>query len=110
MFPPLARRLNPLAAEPLGRDYLVMVVASGLMGPLKVGDALYQGAMPAQGPALGDDGIAAVLNYVLEHFAAADQPASSPFTAQEVRSILARYPQAAAPDLLNLRQRVFQQP
>jgi mono/diheme cytochrome c family protein len=43
---------------------LVAILLKGLVGPLKVGDATYNGAMPAWEKALSDKKIAAVASYV----------------------------------------------
>ena len=43
---------------------LVAILLKGLVGPLKVGDAVYNGAMPAWEKALSDKKIAAVASYV----------------------------------------------
>ncbi|HXA36753.1 MAG TPA: c-type cytochrome, partial [Steroidobacteraceae bacterium] len=47
-FPSLHEQVVAFAKIPQGRDYLVMVVTTGLMGPLKVGGVSYNGVMPAQ--------------------------------------------------------------
>ena len=43
---------------------LVAILLKGLVGPIKVGDAVYNGAMPAWEKALSDKKIAAVASYV----------------------------------------------
>lgn len=43
---------------------LIAILLKGLVGPLKVGDAVYNGAMPAWEKALSDKKIAAVASYV----------------------------------------------
>ena len=47
---------------------LVAILLKGLMGPLKVGDATYNGAMPAWEKALSDKKLAAVMSYVRASF------------------------------------------
>ena len=49
------------AKIPQGRDYLVMVVTTGLMGNLKLGGVTYNGAMPAQS-GLSETEVAEVLS------------------------------------------------
>jgi mono/diheme cytochrome c family protein len=62
-FPSLHEQIVAFAKTPEGRDYLVMVVTTGLMGELKVGGATYSGVMPAQS-GLSEEEIAAVLRYL----------------------------------------------
>ena len=47
---------------------LVAILLKGLIGPLKVGDATYNGAMPAWEKALSDKKLAAVMSYVRASF------------------------------------------
>lgn len=104
-FPPLAGRLAPLATTAEGREYLVLVVAKGLAGPITVDGANYFGAMAAQTPALDDDGIAAVLNYVVGKLGfEVPYPELPPFTGDEVSAILARHPEATGAAVHQLRQ------
>jgi mono/diheme cytochrome c family protein len=62
-FPSLHEQVAAFAKIPQGRDYLVMVVTTGLMGNLKVGGISYNGVMPAQS-GLSETEIAAVLSYL----------------------------------------------
>jgi mono/diheme cytochrome c family protein len=62
-FPSLHEQIAAFAKLPQGRDYLVMVVTTGLMGSLKVGGVTYNGVMPAQS-GLSEAEIAAVLSYL----------------------------------------------
>ena len=62
-FPSLHEQVVAFAKIPQGRDYLVMVVTTGLMGNLKVGGISYNGVMPAQS-GLSETEIAAVLSYL----------------------------------------------
>jgi mono/diheme cytochrome c family protein len=62
-FPSLHEQITAFATTPEGRDYLVMVVTTGLMGEVKVGGATYNGVMPAQS-GLSEEEIAAVLGYL----------------------------------------------
>jgi mono/diheme cytochrome c family protein len=95
-------------AVPQGRDYLVLVVQMGLMGDLQIDGSKYRGVMPAQGPGLGDEGVAAVLNYVLKQFNQRTLPAAPHrFSAAEVARIKARYPRLNAAQLRKLRADVF---
>jgi mono/diheme cytochrome c family protein len=62
-FPSLHEQIVAFGKIADGRDYLVMVVTTGLMGSLKVGGVSYNGVMPAQS-GLSDAEIAAVLSYL----------------------------------------------
>jgi mono/diheme cytochrome c family protein len=62
-FPSLHEQVVAFAKMPQGRDYLVMVVTTGLMGSLKVGGVSYNGVMPAQS-GLSEAEVAAVLSYL----------------------------------------------
>ncbi len=62
-FPSLHEQIVAFGKIPEGRDYLVMVVTTGLMGSLKVGGVSYNGVMPAQS-GLSEAEIAAVLSYL----------------------------------------------
>lgn len=96
-FPPLAGRIDHFAATEKGRTYLVMVIDKGLGGPIEVDGQMYRGMMPGQGTALKKDGIAAVLNYMLETFPdLANTSVITPFTVDEVSEITAAHPKANA--------------
>ncbi len=62
-FPSLHEQVVAFAKTSAGRDYLVMVVTTGLMGTLTVGGANYNGVMPAQS-GLDEAAVAAVLSYL----------------------------------------------
>jgi mono/diheme cytochrome c family protein len=55
------------------RSYLPRVVAFGLAGPIRVGDATYNSAMPPQAH-LTDEQLAAVINFVAVELNAAQVP------------------------------------
>lgn len=80
-FPPLAGRMNDMAATEQGRDYLVHVVARGLMGAIEVNGVTYRGVMPAQ-TGLDNAAIAQVLNFLLK--LGKDDVSSASFTTEEV--------------------------
>jgi mono/diheme cytochrome c family protein len=107
-FPPLAGRLGGLTASDAGRDYLVMVVKSGLMGAMEVDGVPYQGVMSAQATGLDDAGVAALLNYTMTEFNSDGLPGDwQPFSAAEVTSIAARYPGANPMSVYKLRGPAF---
>jgi mono/diheme cytochrome c family protein len=62
-FPSLHEQVVAFGKSPEGRDYLVMVVSSGLMGELQVGGVHYNNVMPAQS-GLSEADVAAVLSYL----------------------------------------------
>ena len=107
MFPPLTERFGPLAGKPAGRDYLVMVVNTGLIGNIEVNGTPYlNNMMPGQ--LLQHSDTAAVVNYLLETFNAKTLPKNwKPFTASEVESIKMRYPNANAQKVYELRKSAF---
>jgi len=81
-YPPLGANIRILAAEPAGRNYLVLAISRGLMGPLTIDGKTYRGVMPAQS-GLDDAAIAAVLNHV-GGMIAGSGPSFAPFSAEEV--------------------------
>lgn len=90
-FPALHDQIAAFARTPQGRDYLVMVVSSGLMGELTVDGVHYNNVMPAQS-GLTDADVAAVLNYVAGELGKRDL-GSAAVTPDEVRDARARHPQ-----------------
>jgi mono/diheme cytochrome c family protein len=99
-FPPLREQIVTFAKAQPGRDYLVMVVTTGLMGDLKVAGTSYHGVMPAQS-GLSEAEVAAVLTYL-----AGDRgkDASAPvLTAAEVVGARARHPDKSAQSTRALR-------
>lgn len=107
MFPPLTQRLGVLVESQAGRDYLVMVINTGIAGVIEVEGKTYSNIMPAQASGLRDESIASVLNYLLETFNKETLPADwELFSAREVRSIKERYPKANIQTIHQLRQTV----
>jgi ubiquinol-cytochrome c reductase cytochrome c subunit len=63
-FPSLHEQIVAFAKTPQGRDYLVMVVTTGLMGDLNVAGVTYRGGvMPAQS-GLSEEEVAAALEFL----------------------------------------------
>lgn len=87
-FPPLRDQIVALATTPEGRDYLVMVVTTGLLGELKVAGITYRGVMPAQS-GLSDAEIAAVITYLASDRGKAT--AVTALTAADVQAIHGRH-------------------
>ena len=102
-FPSLHEQIAAFARTSDGRDYLVMVVTTGLMGDLNVAGVSYRGVMPAQS-GLSEAEVAAVLEYLASdrgknaaapHLAAADvtaarerHPDRSPQATRALRPVL----------------------
>ena len=63
-FPSLHEQIVAFGKIPQGRDYLTMVVTTGLMGELKVAGVTYRGVMPPQS-GLSEAEVAAVLSYLI---------------------------------------------
>ena len=88
-FPPLKNRIQPMAANDLGRAYLVNVINVGLLGPISVGGVAYMGAMPAQGNSYSAADISALLNYMAQELDDSDSREDwRRFTESEVQQIL----------------------
>jgi mono/diheme cytochrome c family protein len=100
-FPSLHQQVVAFAKIPQGRDYLVMVVTTGLMGNLKLGGVTYNGAMPAQS-GLSEAEVAAVLTYLASGLGkqGSDVVALSP---TEVTDARARHPDKSAQGTRALR-------
>jgi hypothetical protein len=75
-----------------GRDYLIMVVSSGLMGELKVGGVRYNNVMPAQS-VLSEADVAAVLSFL----------SGAAITAEDVKEARARHANNSAQSTRALR-------
>jgi mono/diheme cytochrome c family protein len=88
-FPSLHEQIVGFAKTPAGREYLVMVVTTGLIGELQVGGNTYHGVMPPQST-LSEIEVAAVLNYLGSGLGKLKPPAP-PFGAKEVSEARARH-------------------
>ncbi len=100
-FPSLHRQVVGFAKVPAGRDYLIMVVTTGLMGALSVGGTSYNGVMPAQS-GLSEAEVAAVLNYLAGDLGRNDLGESA-LTAAEVSQARARHADKSAQNTRALR-------
>jgi mono/diheme cytochrome c family protein len=87
-IPSLHEQVVAFAKIPQGRDYLVMVVTTGLMGNLKVGGVGYNNVMPAQS-GLSETEIAAVLSYLASDLGKNDSAAA--LSAADVTDARARH-------------------
>ncbi len=88
-FPPLHEQVVAFARLPAGKDYLVMVVTTGLMGEINVGGTRYNNVMPAQS-GLSEDELAQVLNYLASNLGK-DDLGSAKLTADDVKGARARH-------------------
>ena len=82
------------AKIPEGRDYLVMVVTTGLMGHLKVGGISYDGVMPAQS-GLTEAEVAGVLSYLASDLGK-NEPGTVALSAADVTDARARHADRSA--------------
>ena len=100
-FPSLHEQVVAFAKIPQGRDYLVMVITTGLMGNVRLGGINYNGVMPAQ-LGLTEAEVAAVLNYLASGLGRneAGAAALSPAEGADVR---ARRPDRSAQSTRALR-------
>jgi mono/diheme cytochrome c family protein len=89
-FPALHEQIVAFAKTPAGRDYLVMVVTTGLIGDLQVGGGTYHGVMPPQST-LTEAEVASALNYLASGLGKLKNAAPA-FNAKEVAEIRARHP------------------
>ncbi len=88
-FPALHEQIVGFAKMPAGREYLVMVVTTGLIGELQVAGNTYHGVMPPQST-LSEVEVAAVLNYLGSGLGKI-KPPTPPFAAKEVSEVRARH-------------------
>ncbi len=100
-FPSLHEQVVAFARTPEGRDYLVMVVTTGLMGTLKVGGVGYNGVMPAQS-GLSEAEVAAVLSFLASGMDKSESAAAA-LSAKDVTEARARHPDRAAQSTRALR-------
>jgi mono/diheme cytochrome c family protein len=91
-FPSLREQVVAFANSKEGRDYLIMVVSSGLMGELKVGGVHYNNVMPAQS-GLSEADVAAVISYL----------SGAPIAAVEVQEARSRHADNSAQNTRTLR-------
>jgi mono/diheme cytochrome c family protein len=91
-FPSLHEQVAAFGKSSEGRDYLIMVVSSGLMGELKVGGVRYNNVMPAQS-VLSEADVAAVLSFL----------SGAAITAEDVKEARARHANNSAQSTRALR-------
>jgi mono/diheme cytochrome c family protein len=99
-FPSLHEQVMGFAKSEQGRDYLIMVVTSGLMGELKVGGVRYNNVMPAQS-GLTEADVAAVLSYLASGLGKSQ--GAPAVTVTDVKEARARHATNSAPTTHTLR-------
>ncbi len=87
-FPPVRNRAAKIAALEGGREYLVTVVAYGLVGTIQVDGVQYFGVMAGNTGALTNADIAAALNYLVFELNDGGSEGIKPFAAEEVAAVL----------------------
>ncbi len=107
-FPPLKDRIADIAASPEGRNYLVAVINTGLMGSITIDGVPYMGVMPAQGASYDAGGIRDALNYSVQILDSENvAPQWQPFTTEEVATIIKAVPPTSSTDNARLRQALY---
>jgi mono/diheme cytochrome c family protein len=99
-FPSLHEQIVAFGKSPPGREYLVMVVTTGLMGELKVAGVTYRGVMPAQST-LSEAEVAAVLGWLISD--RGKDASAAALTAADVAATRARHPDRSAQSTYALR-------
>ncbi len=99
-FPSLHEQIVAFAKTPQGRDYLSMVLTTGLMGELKLAGVTYRGVMPPQS-GLTEAEVAAVLSYLASNRGKDAGPPA--LTAKDVTDARARHPDQSAQATFALR-------
>jgi len=100
-FPSLHEQVVAFAQSAEGRDYLIMVVTSGLMGELQVGGVRYNNVMPAQS-GLSETDVAAVLSYLASALGK-NAPDTAAVSATDVKEARMRHAQNSAQSTRTLR-------
>jgi mono/diheme cytochrome c family protein len=99
-FPSLHEQIVTFGKTPQGRDYLTMVVTTGLMGDLKVAGVTYHGVMPPQS-GLSEAEVAAVLSYLISD--RGKDASAAVITAKDVTDARARHTTPTAQTTYALR-------
>ena len=100
-FPSLHEQVVGFAKSEAGRDYMIMVVTSGLMGELNVAGVRYNNVMPAQS-GLSEADVAAVLSFLASGLGKNEQAAAA-VSASDVKQARARHAQNTAQGTRTLR-------
>jgi mono/diheme cytochrome c family protein len=100
-FPSLHEQVVGFAKSEAGRDYMIMVVTSGLMGELNVAGVRYNNVMPAQS-GLSEADVAAVLSFLASGLGKNEQGTAA-VSASDVKEARARHAQNTAQGTRTLR-------
>jgi mono/diheme cytochrome c family protein len=100
-FPSLHEQVVGFAKSEAGRDYMIMVVTSGLMGELNVAGVRYNNVMPAQS-GLSEADVAAVLSFLASGLGKNEQGTAA-VSASDVKDARARHAQNTAQGTRTLR-------
>lgn len=104
LAPPLLIEPARLAASEPGRRQLGLTLLRGMYGPARVGGKRYSLKMPSFA-ALGDDELAAVLNYVVFALSRNSLPSGlQPFSGKEIQALRDK---PITPDALNAQREAF---
>ena len=107
-FPPLKGRIADIAATPEGRNYLIAVINTGLVGNIVIDAIPYTGAMPGQGSRYDEQAIRDVLNYSVRELDGENLPPGwRAFTTEEIRAVINAEPPTSAMDNARLRRELF---
>ena len=105
VFPPLKNRLGKIVSSAQGREYVTMVLTSGLFGTIVIDGQSYMGAMPAQN--LSDAEVADVVNFIAGKFGKpAPGPKKAVLSEKEVAAIRSRHKDINTKSTLDLRSKV----
>jgi cytochrome c553 len=108
-FPKVRNRAASMAALDGGRDYLIAVVSSGLMGPVTADGMNYSGVMPGQQGALSMDAIAAALNHLVMNLVDDAAKDIAAFSADEVAKVQQAHEPAGPMTAAGIRQELVEQ-
>ena len=108
-FPKVRNRAALMAALDGGRDYLIAVVSSGLMGPITADGMNYSGVMPGQQGAMSVDAIAASLNYLVLSLVDSEVDGLAEFSADEVANAQKANDPASPMTAAGIRQELVEQ-
>lgn len=96
-FPGIHGRASKIAALDGGRQYLISVVAFGLMGPLSANGTDYSGFMPGQQGSMNAEAMAAALNYLVFELTDEKPANAAAFSGDEVAATAKEFQDSASP-------------
>jgi len=108
-FPKIRSRAATMASLEGGREYLIAVVSSGLMGPITADGMSYMGVMPGQKGAMQANAIAAALNYLVAELTDDNAVEFSLFTEDEVAALQSGNSTASPMTAASMRSELIEQ-